>query len=258
MEQDWGPVQTTRIASFDVATSSRQDLVDLAVADCHAARGMDAPGAPRLVFDINGQGVSMHATNASYRQALERADIIHADGGFVVTASRILTKNPVAERSATTDMLLDLSERAAREGLTFYLLGGAEDVNARCADKLTELYPNLRIVGRRHGYFPEEEEEDIVAEINRCAPDILWVGLGKPKEQVFSVKWRDGLRAGWLVTCGGCFNYVTGDYRRAPEWMQNANLEWLHRMLTNPRQLFWRYLTTTPHALFITLVRRDG
>lgn len=238
------------IGGVPIVTASSAELAALLVRDCAEARA-SGERRPRLVFDANGHALSMRETHPGYRAALDEADIIHADGGFLVTLSRWMTDRPIAERTVTTDLFHDFAKVAVANGLTFYLLGGTEAVNAACAARLVELHPGLRIAGRRDGYFTEAEEADVVAEINRLRPDILWVGLGKPKEQVFCARWRSHLLAGWAITCGGCFNYVAGDYPRAPLWMQKGNLEWLHRMATRPRHLFWRYMTTNPHALWI-------
>lgn len=241
------PVSTS-IAGFQVTTASRRELIGMATDDAARFRTGDSHYLPQLVFDVNGHAISLRVTDQSYRQAVEKATLIHADGGFIVALSRWKGAR-IQERSATTDMLHDF---ARDRKLSFYLLGATESVNAGCADRLKELYPGINIVGRRHGFFREDEEADLIAEINRAAPDILWVGLGKPKEQIFSVKHRAGLRVGWIVTCGGCFNYVTGHYGRAPQWMQRSGLEWVYRAVTDPR-LLWRYLTTTPHALWLSL-----
>ena len=181
---------------------------------------------------------------------IDEADVVHADGGFLVTASRWLTGKKVAERSATTDMIHDFANGAG-DKMSFYLLGGSEKVNAETAQIMQKTYPSLRIAGRRNGYFSRDEEEAVIAEINAARPDILWVGLGKPLEQEFCLRVRDRLDVAWIITCGGCYNYITGDYPRAPEWMQRTNLEWVHRAATKPKQLLWRYLTTTPHALLV-------
>lgn len=207
----------------------------------------------KLVMDVNGHALSLARTSEAYRQAVSKADIIHADGGFIVSASKRRKGAQIPERSGTTDMIHDFAQRFVQTGNTFYLLGGTEEVNAQCCERLLSMYPGLKIVGRRNGYFSEEEERSIIDDINRSGADVLWVGLGKPKEQFFSVKWQSELKVSWVITCGGCYNYITGDYKRAPQWMQNANLEWLHRLATNPRKLFWRYFVTNPHALFITL-----
>lgn len=245
--------ETVCIAGHDISTLSRAALTALWAKDCAARRETGFADGPRLIFDVNGHGLSLAHTDPHYAAAMREASLLHADGGFFVSVSRLRGGTPIAERSATTDLLHDFAKRAAVDGLTFYLLGATEEVNKACAAQLEMLYPALRIVGCRNGYFTEGEEAAIIEAINAVRPDVLWVGLGKPREQYFSVRHAGRLQAGWLVTCGGCFNYVTGAYKRAPEWMQRSNLEWLHRMATNPR-LFWRYLVTTPHALWLALI----
>ena len=101
-------------------------------------------------------------------------------------------------------------------GLRFFLLGATEEANAEAARILEETYPGLQIVGRRHGYFSRDEEEEICDEINLTLPDVIWVGLSVPLEYEFAVRNKTRLSAGWLVTCGGCYNFITGAYARAP------------------------------------------
>jgi exopolysaccharide biosynthesis WecB/TagA/CpsF family protein len=185
------------------------------------------------------------------------ADIVHADGQAVVFASR-LAKAPIPERSATTDFIHDAAALAAIYGLRFYLLGASEEANAKAAEILAAQYPGLKIVGRRHGYFSQLDEEDICDEINLTKPDVIWVGLSVPLEYEFAVRNRNRLRAGWLVTCGGCFNFVSGGYKRAPLWMQSCGLEWLFRLAREPKRLFWRYAVTNPVAIFLLLTRTNA
>ena len=92
-------------------------------------------------------------------------------------------------------------------------------------------------------------------EINRSGADIVFVGLGVPLEYEFCARNKPRLRAGWVVTCGGCYNFVTGDYKRAPQWMQRHALEWLYRLVREPKRLFWRYAVTNPLALFFLVTR---
>jgi len=241
------PVPHVRVGGVDAAAISLVDLIGLMLEDAPARRRSGL--APRLVFDVNGHAISLHARSAEYRAAMEQADLIHADGQVIVAASRLFRETPVPDRSATTDLFLDSLIPAAERQVRYFLLGATEDVNAGCAARVRQIAPGLQVVGRRNGFFRGEEEETIAA-INASGADVLWVGLGKPLEQVFSARYRDRLDVGWIVTCGGLFNYVTGNYRRAPLWMQRHGLEWLHRMLTNPGQLAWRYITTNPHALW--------
>jgi exopolysaccharide biosynthesis WecB/TagA/CpsF family protein len=250
----WYHFNSCTLGGLEIVTASRQELTNAMVADCLAARNIENP--PRLIFDVNGHGLSLYARNSTYRVAMKAADVLHADGGFLVTLSRKLKQNPIAERSATTDLFHDFAKAAEKNHLSFYLLGGTKKVNSKCIKQLKAQYPHLNIVGNRNGFFSDSEEISIIEEINARKPDILWVGLGKPLEQICSLKWRSRLSCGWLVTCGGCYNYITGDYPRAPVWMQNHNIEFIHRMITNPR-LTWRYLTTSPHALWIALTHRQ-
>lgn len=244
-------IHRVTIGGISTACVSRKDLVDLMLVDGKS----DDAESPRLLFDINGHGLAMSLFDRKYREDLNAADIIHADGQPLVTASKILTKSPVPERSATTDLFHDVAEAAQFSGKKFFLLGATQEVVAECAQKMQGLYPSLNIVGVRNGYFSGTEEADVCKEINASGADIVWVGLGKPKEQAFCVRNRERISAGWLVSCGGCFNYVTGSYARAPLWMQRTGTEWLHRMITQPRKLLWRYLSTTPIALLLLLVR---
>src|SRR6185437_14268298 len=103
--------------------------------------------------DLLAQTVALAATDRSFREALDEADIVHADGQPIVLASRWLTGTPIPERSATTDFIHDAAQAAEHHGLRFYLLGGTEEVNARCAEILQRRYPRLAIAGRRNGYF---------------------------------------------------------------------------------------------------------
>jgi N-acetylglucosaminyldiphosphoundecaprenol N-acetyl-beta-D-mannosaminyltransferase len=255
VERRSGPRLFSRVVvgGLDTACVSRSQLGSLMVGDCLAARG--GKRSPRLIFASNGHAIALAALNREFRAQMEAADLIHADGAPVIAASKLLTSTPVPERSATTDFLFDAANEALRHGLKFYLLGSTEEINARCAESLSKAYSGIEIVGRRNGYFPREAEADICEEINRSGADILWVGLGVPLEYEFCLRNKTRLKAGWVVTCGGCFNFAAGDYVRAPAWMQKSGLEWLHRMWREPRRLFWRYLVTNPIAIAMLLFK---
>ncbi len=235
------------IGGLRTACVSRRQLGAVMVGDCLAARG--GKRLPKLVFASNGHAIAMSALDSKFRTLFQQADLIHADGEPVVLASKLFSKTPVPERSATTDFLFDAAHAARDAGLKFFLLGSSEAVNARAVEKLQQSYPGIEIVGRRNGYFRREDEAEICDAINASGADVLWVGLGVPFEYEFSLRNKSRLNVGWLVTCGGCFNFAAGDYARAPEWMQKNGLEWAFRLWREPRRLFWRYLITNPIAL---------
>lgn len=242
------------VGGIATACLSRGDLARMMLQDCLAAR-RNANHPPKLIFASNGHAIALASRDSAFRARLQQADVIHADGQATVFASRLLTANPIPERSATTDFIHDAARMAAEHGLRFFILGATEETNAQAVRVLRETYPGLQIVGRRHGYFSASDEEDICDEINLTQPDVIWVGLSVPREYEFAVRNKNRLRAGWLMTCGGCYNFVTGAYKRAPQWMQRAGLEWLFRMSLEPKRLFWRYAVTTPLALFLLLTR---
>lgn len=241
------------VGGLKTACLTRTQLAALMVSDCLAARNTEC--APKLVFSTNGNSIARAALDADFRRRHMAADLLHADGQPVVLASRLLTRSPIPERSATTDFFHDAAAAASERGLRFFLLGGTEAANEACARVLQHAYQGLQIAGRHHGYFSSDEEAAICAEINKSNADVVWVGLGVPLEQSFCLRNKLRLRAGWLMTAGGCFNFFTGAYARAPRWMQNAGLEWLYRVWKEPRRLAWRYAVTNPVALFMLLTR---
>lgn len=209
---------------------------------------------PLYSTSVNGQVISMCARNPRLARLFRIADSINADGQPMVAVSRLLSRHPLPERVATTDLFPVVAKLAAEAGLSFYLLGATERSNRKAVEATRRAYPNLRIVGSRDGYFSREQEEDVVAAIAAARPDILWVSLGVPLEQEFVVRNLDRLRGvGVVKTAGGLFDFLSLEKPRAPKWMQASGLEWLFRTLIEPRRLFLRYALTNPHALFVLL-----
>ena len=246
------------VAGIKTACLSRKELVDVVcqyINDYKNSRNTNAKLTPLVIFDSNGHAISLAHTNHSFYQALKQADLVHADGQSVVAFSRWFSNFHVPERSATTDTIHDIPQFASAE-LRHYFLGGEQVVVERCAEIMSHTYANFHIAGTQHGFFYELEEGGIVDHINQSKADVLWVGLGKPKEQLFVIRNKDKLTVPVIITCGGCYNYITGDYSRAPQIWQQWGIEWLHRCLTEPKKFFWRYLTTNPHSIYCAIKYR--
>lgn len=247
--------ETVRIGGLPVARLTMAAMAEQMAADVARARAGALP--PQLVFDINGQGLSMYADDADYRAAMDAADLIHADGQPLVLFSRWVLRRGLPERAATTDFYHTACQAAAERGLRFFLLGADGATIDKTAAETRRLYPDLDLVGWRSGYFGVEEEREIVADIVARGTDVLWIGMGKPREQMFALRNREALRGvGWLKTCGGLFDFVSGNNSRAPQALQAAGLEWAYRLALEPRRLFWRYARTNPHA--VALMLRDA
>jgi exopolysaccharide biosynthesis WecB/TagA/CpsF family protein len=246
-------IETTLVAGLETVCVTKDELADLMVDDCLFAR--DNNIKPKVVFSSNGQGISLNATDKEFAKIMGQADMIHADGQSVVFASKLFTKKPLPDRIATTDFFHNAARKAQKAGITFYMLGASEEESVLACDNVQRAYPELKIVGRRNGYFTKEEEQEVIAEINKLKPDVLWVALGKPKQEFWSIEMKEQLNVGWIKTCGGLYSFLAGTSPRAPEWMQSLSLEWLYRVVKSPRRLGWRYLTTNPHALYLMITR---
>jgi exopolysaccharide biosynthesis WecB/TagA/CpsF family protein len=240
---------TVTMGGFRVAALDRQAAAHMMIEAARTRRGR-----PHYFTSINGEVIARANTDPAIASLFSSADQILADGQPLVLASRWLCRTPLPERVATTDLFHDVARLAEKNGSTFYLLGADDAENRRAAAAVQAAYPRLKIVGRSHGYLSGAALEAKLAEINRLAPDILWLGLGVPLEQKFVRDYADRLpNVGVIKTSGGLFNFLSGKNRRAPGWMQRAGFEWLWRTLLEPRRLFWRYLTTNPRALYAIL-----
>lgn len=199
----------------------------------------------------NGAVIADFHSQPDFRDMILQADIVDADGMPLVIATRIFCEEPLKERVATTDFINDAAAAAAQNGVRFYFLGAEQGAAERTAEHFRSLYPDLQIVGVRHGYFRREDEAEICREVLALRTDVLWVGLGSPLQEGFALRNRDRLSGlTWVRTCGGMFDHYSGKFRRAPVWMQNIGLEWLHRAINEPLRLGRRYFKTNLPALY--------
>ena len=240
------------IGGLPLAVLDREQSARLMIETAVARRGSGSP--PPLITSANGQVISMCARDPAIRSLFLATDLIHADGTPLVFASRLRGRRRLPERVATTDLFHDVAAVAQTSGATFFLLGAAPDVMAETVDRVRRRYRHLQLAGFRNGYFADDQVDEVIAEINAARPDILWIGMGVPREQSFALRYRDRLtHVGLIKTSGGLFDFLSERRSRAPQWMQSVGLEWLYRLSLEPRRLFLRYLITNPHALYLLL-----
>jgi exopolysaccharide biosynthesis WecB/TagA/CpsF family protein len=246
-------IPTIMLGGMPIARLSRDATADLICAI--VGNRTVAIDSPVFMSSANGQVLSECARNRALRALFDEAEIVSADGQPMVLASAILSRTPVPDRSATTDLYHDVSSKLPR-GARYFLLGASPEELERAVRATRRLYPHIDVVGTRDGYFTAAEEPAIVEAINAAAPDILWVAMGVPREQAFAVRNRDRLaRVKIVKTSGGLFNFLSGTRSRAPYWMQAAGLEWAYRLILEPRRLFLRYLGTNFHSLYLLLTK---
>jgi exopolysaccharide biosynthesis WecB/TagA/CpsF family protein len=240
------------LGGLPIVRATMDQAADLFIEQALRARGQNE--RPFYSSSANGQVLALSVRNREFMKLMLQADQIHADGMPMVHYSKFLCAVPLPERVATTDLVHAVARRAEDAGATFYFLGGSEEVNSKAVATMRRLYPRLRFVGQRNGYFKPEQEEEILEDIREKRPDILWVGLGFPFEQQFISRNIDKLRGvGVIKTSGGLFDFLSGKNPRAPVWMQRRGLEWAYRMYNEPRRLGLRYLLTNPVAVYALL-----
>lgn len=189
---------------------------------------------------------------------LDSADLVTADGQALVWASRLLG-TPLPERVAGIDLMHRLLELAEVEGFRVFFLGAREDVLGRAVENIRRSHPRLAVAGSHHGYFDDSENDSVCAAVNAVRPDVLFVAMSSPRKEYWVEDCGARLDVPLIVGVGGALDVVAGDVARAPEWMQRAGLEWLFRLLQEPRRLWRRYLVTNTRFVSLlagALVRR--
>lgn len=246
-------IETTVVGGVAVA---RLDLMGAARLMLELAQGPARPEGPYYFTSVNGEVLARRFIDADFAKLIDAADSIAADGQPLVTASHFLSRKPLPERVATTDLYPVVALMAQQTGASFYLLGASEEVNRAACEATKRAAPGLRIVGRSHGFLQGERLEAKLDEINALAPDILWLAMGVPLEQQFVRDHAHRLKNVKIIkTSGGLFDFVAGAKKRAPAWMQQIGLEWAFRLGLEPTRLFRRYLTTNPIAAYLLLTQ---
>ncbi|MEP6820916.1 MAG: WecB/TagA/CpsF family glycosyltransferase [Chthoniobacterales bacterium] len=196
----------------------------------------------------NTQIVTMRRHEPSFREDTSRFDLFVPDGIPLIWTLNLRGAG-LSDRVYGPTFMRHCFTRSPAP-FTHYLLGGSEECLVQLQDRFEKEQPSARIVGRRNGYFPKDEEKEIVREINALSPDFIWIGLGTPKQQEWIHKHKSSIRRGVLLAVGFAFDVNAGTKPDAPAWMQRRGLTWVFRILTEPRRLLLRYLRYNSLFLF--------
>ncbi len=192
----------------------------------------------------------------AFRQIYDQALLAVPDGVPLLWAAKLL-KSPLGGRVNGTDLFEALAEIAAQRGLKVFLLGGRSGAADRAADILTARHPDLNIVGTYSPPFGFESSADERDRINiliqDAAPDILFVGLGAPKQEKWIARHYEELGVPVSIGIGVSFEFVAGMVKRAPQWMQKTGLEWLFRLISEPGRLWKRYLVGNVYFAYLVM-----
>jgi N-acetylglucosaminyldiphosphoundecaprenol N-acetyl-beta-D-mannosaminyltransferase len=236
--------KTCNILGVDIAVTNMSETVGRIESSIDELRG-------KYICVSNVHTTVMAHDDASYRRVQQQAAMCIPDGKPLSIYSR---KHgfPEAERVTGPDLMGEIFSRD--NGLRHFFYGSTEETIKTLGQKLKEQYPDLKIAGMVSPPFREltpEEDERYISLINASNPDIIWVGLGAPKQERWMNAHLDRL-GGLMIGVGAGFDYYAGTIKRAPAWMQKASLEWFYRLMQDPKRLFTRYLKTNFRYIWLT------
>ena len=244
-------VSATRILDVPVSIINMSVALDTIVEWIRARRAHYI-----CVRDVHG--IMRAQDDAELKRIHYEAGLVTPDGMPLVWISRWRGHRTVS-RVCGADLVSALCERSVQTGARHYFYGGKPGVAERMAAALTKRFPGLQVAGMGTPPFralSSAEDEAAVAEISKTNPDIVWVGLSTPKQEYWMRDHVGRIPGATLIGVGAAFDFYAGDVKRAPRWMHLLGLEWLHRLLSEPRRLWRRYLLLAPR--FVMLVLRDS
>lgn len=209
---------------------------------------------PLHLIGVNADKINEVNENELMKKIVNSCGIINADGASVVLASKYLKKE-LPERVAGIDLMQELVSLSNDKGYSIYLLGAKQEVVEKTKEVLENKYSKLNIKGIHNGYFKEENWKEISDELKQLNPDFVFVGITSPtKEYLIEYLQNEGHKCVFMGV-GGSFDVISGNIPRAPKWMQKMNLEWLFRVMKEPKRLFKRYFVG--NRKFIKAVKKE-
>ena len=200
---------------------------------------------------VNVAILMMMRSDKRLQSFVDRAALVVADGQPIVWFAPWFGP-ALPQRVTGVDLVEAICERAAHLGKSIYLLGATEDIVMKLAQRLRERHPNLN-VDFADGYFTKDEAQERADRIRSVGADILFVGMGVPRQELFIEEQWDRLGVGMAIGVGGSFDVLAGLRARAPVWIQKLGMEWFYRLIQEPRRLFIRYLVTNSQFVLLVL-----
>ncbi len=230
----------------------------VSVEDIHAfMQDVISKKAKALVLNVNIHCVVLALKNPWLFEFLKKAELIFCDGDGVRWGLQLLGRQPPPK--VTYDRWIwQLAEWCEGRGYRLFFLGAKPGVAREAAERLKARYPGLQIAGAEHGHFRHEgpENEEMIARIQAARADILILGFGMPLQEKWLAQNAARVDVRIFLTGGAVFDYAAGRARRAPEWMIKSHLEWLYRVIREPRRLFMRYALEIPYFFYKILQTR--
>ena len=207
----------------------------------------------KVSFFVNVNSVNLAQKRPAFKTLLNQADHCFADGlGMRIAARK--TGVRLKDNLNGTDMLPYLCQAAVANGASIYLLGGKPSIANATAQNLCLQYPNLRIAGSEHGYFEASSYLEVIEKINHSQADILLLAMGSPDQEKWLIEHANLINCRTAIAVGGLFDFYSGSISRAPLWMRELGMEWIWRLIQEPKAKFCRYIIGNPLFLIRTFI----
>lgn len=215
------------------------------------------------IYTPNTEIIMEARKDDKFKELLNKGDLIIPDGIGLVYASKI-KKKPLLERVTGVDLSMRILDIANEKGNSLFLVGGKPGVANKAAENIEREYPNINVVGHHHGYFKgihtgyksHVEEIEVIDKINKSKPDIVFVGFGAPKQEKWIEEYKDKLNCKVIIGNGGTVDILAGTVKKTPDIYQRLGLEWLYRLLKNPKRIK-RQMVLPLFALIVLFSRDD-
>jgi N-acetylglucosaminyldiphosphoundecaprenol N-acetyl-beta-D-mannosaminyltransferase len=216
-------------------------------------------GNPLLIYLVNPHTVMVCHRRPDVRNAIQEGDLVLPDGVGIALASRLLGLPRVA-RTPGPDLVLALCDAGRAKGFRHFFYGGAPHVAEQMVERLLSEMPDLAVAGCSAPPFFDWESDSEEADcrlINDAQADLVWIGLGSPKQEAWAARNRSRIQARAIIPVGAAFDFLSGRKQRAPEWIRKLGVEWLYRLLREPKRL-WRRNLDSPLFVWEVLKQRFG
>lgn len=210
---------------------------------------------PRSILAVNPEKVMRAQRDSKLLEQLRAADLLIPDGIGAVIAARLLGLGH-AERVPGCELMPKLCERAASKGYTVFLFGASAEVGQQAVSVLRAQYPGIRIVGCQDGYVREEHMPSVITRINKLRPNLLFVALGSPRQELWMARYLPLLKVQVCQGVGGTFDVIAGRVKRAPFLFRTLHLEWFYRLLAQPSRILRQ--TALPLFAYHVIRKRMG
>ncbi len=230
------------IIDFNVCSAKKEKLIEEIFQDYVNKK-------QSIIFSINPEIIINNYKNTIYKEKLNAEKYQIPDGIGIVYASKINNGN-IKERIAGIDFMYNIIEESIKYNAKIFLYGAKEGIIENAKEQLQSKYKDVNIVGVCNGYI---DEENAIQQINKTNPDILFIGIGSPKQENFIFKNKDKLKnVRIIMPVGGSFDVVSNTLKRAPNWMIKINLEWLYRLIKQPKRIF-RQIKLIKFVIYVLL-----